>query len=74
VQEQGEGAKTKKLSWKRKQPGQQVTKTVAKKPAARKTTRADRARSALMATMAKSTTSPVTRSDTSNEWQKGNSL
>jgi hypothetical protein len=73
VQEQGEGAKTKKSSRKRKQPGQQVTKTVAKKPAAQKTTHADCARSALKATVAKSTTSSVTRSDTSNKRQKGNS-
>ena len=73
VQEQGEGAKSKRSSRKRKQPGQQVTKTVAKKPAAQKTTHADRARSALKATVAKRTTSPVTRSDTSNKRQKGNS-
>ena len=70
VQEQGEGAKTNKSSRKRKQPGQQVTKTVAKKPAPQKTTRADRARSAHKATVAKSTTSPVTRSDTSNKQAK----
>jgi hypothetical protein len=73
VQEQGEGAKTSKSSRKRKQPGQQMTKTVAKKPAPQKTARADRARSAYKATVAKSTTSPVTRSDTSNKRQKGNS-
>jgi hypothetical protein len=61
VQAQGEEAKKMKSGQKRKQPGQQVPKTITKKPASKKKTHADRARTSHMAIVAKSTTSPVTR-------------
>jgi hypothetical protein len=60
---------------------QPLSKIIPRKPAASKkknenknmttSSHSKHAREAQIATQAKSTTSPVTRSDTSNKWQKG---